>query len=616
MPAISNSLLLSFANSLTVLLLVKATVTVSLGLIAVRLASHRCAALRHALLRTTFIVLLCLPLVSTIAPPVPIVFYVPQVAVMPNNASQTRIATKISAPTAVPAAPSGREPSSRSMIAVPLLTAWLFGVAVSLLPLIVARYQIRSIRRAGTRWYPGQNVVNGMAYDVGISRMIEVLLHPAVAGPMTCGALHPVILFPPEAAVWSRENFERAVMHELEHIRRADWLTHSLARIVCAIYWFHPLVWFVERLLTLEAERACDDAVVGRSEPTEYAYQLLALARKLSAATKLPALAAANRADLRCRIRAILDHGRQRGPAGRASLILASTAAAALIVIMSPLRVSAQPTPQTTADLNFDAASIKPFPEGSNIMMSGCIGGPGSNDPVRINCEYVSLKLLLGLSYNVKPQEIVGPNWLDIRHFNIVAKVPQGVTKAEVPGMFRTLLADRFKIAVHHELRPLPTYVLSVSSKGLKLNASAELSEPTTDSTPPLNGKPPIGKDGFPVLGKAILTGGPIISFSQDHARLQASSATIAALAEALSRQLDRVVIDGTKLPGKYDITLYWTPDILRPERSDTVAEAGVQEFPNLFTALEQQLGLKVESKKVDRDTIIVDSATKMPVEN
>ena len=85
------------------------------------------------------------------------------------------------------------------------------------------------------------------------------LLYEGVAAPLTCGVWHPVILFPTEARRWSEADLRRALVHEMEHVGRADWAIQLLARLTCVLYWFHPLVWMAWQRLGLEAERACDD---------------------------------------------------------------------------------------------------------------------------------------------------------------------------------------------------------------------------------------------------------------------------------------------------------------------------------------------------------------------
>ena len=81
---------------------------------------------------------------------------------------------------------------------------------------------------------------------------------------------------------WSELDLQRVFVHELEHVKRFDWLTHISTRAICSFYWFHPLVWIAWRQISLEAERACDDAVVVQTEREDYADQLVGLARRLS----------------------------------------------------------------------------------------------------------------------------------------------------------------------------------------------------------------------------------------------------------------------------------------------------------------------------------------------
>ena len=130
-------------------------------------------------------------------------------------------------------------------------------------------------------------------------------------------------------------------MHELEHVRRRDWWVHLAARVTCALYWFHPLVWIAYRQLTLEAERACDDAVVEREESTQCAEQLVELARRMGAAGPQPSLAMASRSDLSARVTALLDATQTRGRAGFARATLVAVGAAAVLLTLAPVRMVA-----------------------------------------------------------------------------------------------------------------------------------------------------------------------------------------------------------------------------------------------------------------------------------
>jgi beta-lactamase regulating signal transducer with metallopeptidase domain len=145
---------------------------------------------------------------------------------------------------------------------------------------------------------------------------------------MTCGIIRPTILLPLDVETWSDEELRRALIHELEHVRRGDWASQCLARSVCAAYWFHPLVWMVWRRLRLEAERACMTRSSGRAEPAAYADRLVLLATRIATATTQPMLPAAACRDLPTRVRAVLDATQMRGHAGARCVATAIVAAA------------------------------------------------------------------------------------------------------------------------------------------------------------------------------------------------------------------------------------------------------------------------------------------------
>ena len=134
----------------------------------------------------------------------------------------------------------------------------------------------------------------------------------------------------------------RAIRHEIEHIARFDWLTQVVARLACVVYWPHPFVWKLWGQLRLEAERACDDAVIRGGVAAEpYAEQLVALARRLVGRGEVPALAMATRSNLGQRVEAILDRGLRRGRITRAASVGVALVAAAFLVAVAPLHVMA-----------------------------------------------------------------------------------------------------------------------------------------------------------------------------------------------------------------------------------------------------------------------------------
>ena len=329
---------LAVGGSLAASSVAKATFITALALVGAVLARSSRAAARHALLAAAFAVLLALPVISIVAAPIRIAVPVVTQATPLSAAAVTAVSGHTPADAAAGAAPS----TSRQSLLGPstlLLAGWLAGVALFLLPMALGLSQVRSLRRSARVWPPGQPVVESLAREAGIHRRIDVLLHDTLPGPMTCGVAHPAIVLPSDAPNWDAEDLNRALVHELEHVRRGDWAVHCLARAVCAVYWFHPLVWMAWRQLALEAERSCDDAVLGRSEATAYADQLVALARRLSAKAPVPAMA--NRADLKKRLAAVLDGRQRRGRAGALPVALACAAALALVLTLSPLRTVA-----------------------------------------------------------------------------------------------------------------------------------------------------------------------------------------------------------------------------------------------------------------------------------
>lgn len=345
-PAL-NGALLDISNSPVASIVVKATLAAALGLFAAWLARGSRASVRHTLLAATFSALLALPLASLVAPRVNIT-----VTSEASRPAALPVARTLPIPTARPA----KRPSGGISMSTVLLSVWAAGAIIFLLPVAMGLWQIRSLRRSALPWRDVQPLANRRAIDAGISRYVEVLRHESMPGPMTCGIVHPAIILSADAHTWSVEDLERALVHELEHVRRADWASHCVARAVCALYWFHPLVWMAWRRLVLEAERSCDDAVLARSEATAYAEQLVGLAQRLSAASKLPLTAMASRADLAARVGAVLDHRLHRGRAGRPAVAFVCVAAVALVAAISPLTMVAAPQ---TADAPIGRFAIR-----------------------------------------------------------------------------------------------------------------------------------------------------------------------------------------------------------------------------------------------------------------
>ncbi len=196
-------------------------------------------------------------------------------------------------------------------------------------------------------------------------------------------------------------------------------------------------------------------------------------------------------------------------------------------------------------------------------------------DPGRFTTALVTLRSLVVAAFNVTPWRVSGgPAWLDTDGFDIVATYPADTSTNQVELMLQTLLADRFRLKVHHEQRDAPVYALVIAKGGLKLK------EPSED-------------------GK--------FSAKNSKGRLELSHASMVTLSRVLANVADRPVVDATGLKGLFDFTLDWTPDANQPSATDS--------GPSLYTAIQEQLGLRLEPRKSPFEFIVIDSVER-PSEN
>lgn len=258
---------------------------------------------------------------------------------------------------------------------------------------------------------------------------------------------------------------------------------------------------------------------------------------------------------------------------------------------------------------SFEAASIKlaaPM-EGGRIMI-GARGGPGTDDPGEMRFFNSSIGDLIQNAYDVKDFQVTGPSWLGTVRFDVIAKVPAGTTKEASRIMMQHLLADRFKLVLHRSTKESSIYALVVAKGGPKMK----------EATTPEATTPGRVRGGMTMM---VAPGGRM--------RMAAEGTTMAKLVDALGLQVDRPIVDMTGLTGTYDVTLEFAPDpaILQAK----MAAMGVPPPPpggvsprlpddgplaTIFTALPEQLGLRLESRKGPVEVLVIDSVEKMPTEN
>lgn len=232
------------------------------------------------------------------------------------------------------------------------------------------------------------------------------------------------------------------------------------------------------------------------------------------------------------------------------------------------------------AAVSVPAQDSRPAYEAASIKVND--SGSGSNSSHGTKGQVVftnqSLHRLIERAYNVAPFQVSGPDWLDTVRFDIAAKYPSETQNDDRPAMLRTLLEDRFKLAVHRETRSLPGYALVVAKGGLKLKP--------VDAT---------GGSGNDHNGGKIEV-------------MKAERNSMAQVADWLARTMKETVVDKTGIDGVYTFELRWT-------RDDLVTD-GVDTAPTLATAIQETLGLRLQAQKVPVEVVVVDHIERIPIEN
>ena len=591
----------------------KASVILGVAFLVLRCTRPAAASVRHLVLVAAFAVLAALPLAERLAPSMSIPVDTPPTA--PPLLPITRIETT------GPADASSRAPDSASLAVSPvaavwsrerlLIAAWGLGAFVCLVPVLLTPWRLRQLRGRARRWSRGDALLRTVDPD---ARRVAVFLHVGETAPLTCGIARPAILLPAAAVRWSEDDITRALIHELEHVRRADWPVFIATRIVSALYWFHPLVWIAWRRLALEAERACDDAVLRGSERTAYAQQLVTLARERWRASAIPVLSMAGRSDLSARIAAVLDETQRRGRLGRARATVILAVAGLLVAAVGPLR--AQGTPIVIARQAdapaFEVVSIRENkssvldPEDSSIAFM-----PGG----RFVTTNWPLRLLIMGAFALQPQQLVGaPDWIDMVRYDISATAPGPLTPASSQLAIQRMLADRFGLTVHTETRELPIFALRVARDDGRLGPRIKRS--AIDCEAIIKANMQVRGDGPRIAVPQLPDGRSACGFSQRFGRVLAGGTTMANFAQGLSRINSRIIHDRTGLTGGFDIDLEFTPDpsIYRDGAPGPGAPLDPN-APSFFTALVEQLGLKLEATRAPVEVLVIDRIER-PTEN
>jgi beta-lactamase regulating signal transducer with metallopeptidase domain len=243
-----------------------------------------------------------------------------------------------------------------------LLFLWAAGSAGVLLWLLGGRIALRFVRRRAVPLEDGEwhQTLRNAGWLLDVKRPVRLYRSRTATMPVTWGVVRPVVLLPDGADLWSEDQRRAVVLHELSHVARRDCLTQLMAGLACAVYWFHPGVWYAARRMRVERERACDERVLSAgTPPADYAAHLLDLARHCRTTVPAPlvALHMARPSQLEGRLLAVLAGSTARKPPARLGMA-AVTAAVVLLTFplsaMQPAMAEVVPVQASSQDVPLD----------------------------------------------------------------------------------------------------------------------------------------------------------------------------------------------------------------------------------------------------------------------
>src|SRR5438105_9482776 len=447
------------------------------------------------------------------------------------------------------------------LLALPnfLLTVWSCGCAAVLFFWWRCRRRVTAAKHDSSVVQAGREleILRRLQQSAQMAGPIELRISESMLEPGILGIFRPVLLLP--AGISDRltdTQLEAILTHELCHVRRRDNLGTAVHMLVEAIFWFHPLVWWMGTRLVDERERACDEEVLKRGgDPQAYAEGILKVC-EFYLESPLYCAAGVTSSNLKKRIEAIMTNRVARNLELGKKLLLAAVGVAVVVgpvvfgllhAAQSRAQAAAQNVPAVT--LAFETLSMKPNKTGES--MAGLPISAIRFTPKRFMATNVTLQELIKAAYAVQDSQILGgPDWLNSEKYDLDAKIDgsaldqlRKLSKREARFewglMLQALLADRFKLALHRETRPVQGYALLIADHGPKLQQAKP------GDTYPNGFKDPQGRPlGAPILLKP----GPC--------KLLGQGVLITDLVQARSRQVSAIVVDETGLKGNFDFTL------------------------------------------------------------
>jgi len=440
---------------------------------------------------------------------------------------------------------------------------------------------------------------------------IPALVTPGAEEPGVVGFLRPVLILPAQFLEHVNSRQLGAILtHELCHVNRRDNLFAGVHMMVEAIFWFHPLVWWIGSRMVEERELACDEEVLRMGcEPSDYVEGILKVCR-FYVESPLPCISGVTGADVKRRLRAIL--------AGRIADELSAArkmtlTAIGLAVFVAPILIgflnapairaqSDRSAPATTP--KFEVVSIKPCEFRQEIHSDVAPHGNSTPGNLRTGCfplhDANGVGLIRG-AYVSNPFTPIsgGPSWVHSAFYEINAKAEGHPSVETMTGpMMRVLLEEYFHLKIHQQKAEGPVYFLRVARGGPKLHPFAVGSCTPNDTSPPKPLQP-----GQEYCRSNVSGLSPSV---------EAQGATLDEFSKLLVLVLRRPVINKTEITGRFDIRVAFSREgtaLSRLSPAEPADDRSPASDPtdSIFAALQEQLGLKLEPGKGPVETFVID---------
>jgi bla regulator protein BlaR1 len=526
-----------------------------------------------------------------------------------------------------------------------LTAAWFCGFAAVLLVWCLRWRRISATLREAAPLLEGREVeaLRRLERTAGLREPMKMVSSPASLEPgvfgIGVGLARPVLIWPAGISEHLEDaHLEAILAHELWHVRRRDNLAAAIHMVVEALFWFHPLVWWLGARLVEERERACDEQVLEMgSERQVYAESILKVC-EFCVGYPLACVSGVTGSDLKKRMVNIMTERIARKLDFSKKLLLSSAGllALALPIVFGAVnapKIQAQAENTTIVAPAYKSAWVQP-----HKSVKGVDGPVGIMfGPDRFTASNATLLGIIGTAYGVQPDLISGaPDWVNTEKYDIDIKLPNSPAEdapqdaagspkiafdfketdtrgddspkivpdigiQQLQLILQAVLAERFKLTLHRETKDLQVYELLIADGGSKLQESKP--DDTYANGIKIADDRPLGK-GMMKMGT-----GELID----------QGTTLAGLVEQLSWQLGHTVVDKTGLKGNYDFSLRWAPgpgEVFKfmggkPDIVGSPESSG----STLLTAIQEQLGLKLEPQKAPMQVLVIDHV-EQPAEN